>query len=159
MSTVYLRNARVGNEAMLLPWQGGYAFYHANRPGVTGRYFKQDRFSLSDSGNPTHSLMIDGYQAAVDRKETAPPKDNGFYHAVNRYWFDKTKTLLRADLPWWLGHMARKGFYLVSAGQWTRMLACLVGFITARVIVMRTSNPIPQAAVSSQQGSKHASQS
>jgi F1F0 ATPase subunit 2 len=51
------------------------------------------------------------------------------------------------------------GFYLVSAGQWTRMLACLVGFITARVVVMRTSNNIPQAVVSSQQGSKHASQS
>jgi F1F0 ATPase subunit 2 len=27
------------------------------------------------------------------------------------------------------------GFYLVSAGQWQRLLACLVGFITARLVV------------------------
>jgi F1F0 ATPase subunit 2 len=29
------------------------------------------------------------------------------------------------------------GFYLVSDGKWERMLACLVGFVLARFIVMR----------------------
>jgi F1F0 ATPase subunit 2 len=29
------------------------------------------------------------------------------------------------------------GFYWVAGGQWERLLACLVGFILARLIVMR----------------------
>lgn len=35
------------------------------------------------------------------------------------------------------------GFYWVAGGQWERLLACLVGFILARLIVMRLT-PIVQ---------------
>lgn len=31
------------------------------------------------------------------------------------------------------------GFYLVGAGQWTRLVACLVGFVIARAIVVHLS--------------------
>ena len=36
------------------------------------------------------------------------------------------------------------GFYWVAGGQWERLLACLVGFILARLIVMRLT-PTAQA--------------
>ena len=29
------------------------------------------------------------------------------------------------------------GFYFVSGGQWKRLVACLVGFIVARLVVLR----------------------
>jgi F1F0 ATPase subunit 2 len=29
------------------------------------------------------------------------------------------------------------GFYVVGGGQWERLLACLLGFVLARVVVMR----------------------
>ena len=29
-------------EAMLMPWQGGYSFYHANRTGASGRRRRRD---------------------------------------------------------------------------------------------------------------------
>ena len=46
---------------------------------------------------------------------------------------------------WFLGSMvvrsglALAGFYLVSAGQWERLLACLCGFIVARFVITRVT--------------------
>ncbi len=37
--------------------------------------------------------------------------------------------------------VALGGFYLVGGGQWERLLACLVGFVMARLIVMRLTRP------------------
>lgn len=42
---------------------------------------------------------------------------------------------------WFLGSLVLRmviavgGFYLVSGGQWQRLLACLVGFVLARLLV------------------------
>jgi F1F0 ATPase subunit 2 len=44
-------------------------------------------------------------------------------------WFI-TSLLLRTGI-------ALSGFYFVSGGDWKRLLACLLGFITARLIVTR----------------------
>jgi F1F0 ATPase subunit 2 len=44
---------------------------------------------------------------------------------------------------WFLGSLltrmsvALAGFYLMSAGDWERLVTCLLGFITARLAVMR----------------------
>lgn len=37
--------------------------------------------------------------------------------------------------------LALAGFYLVGAGQWERLLACLLGFIAARLIITRLTRP------------------
>jgi len=37
--------------------------------------------------------------------------------------------------------IALAGFYLVSGGQWKRLLACLLGFVIARIIVIRLTGP------------------
>lgn len=36
--------------------------------------------------------------------------------------------------------MVLAGFYFVSGGDWKRLLACLLGFIVARMIVTRLTN-------------------
>jgi len=49
------------------------------------------------------------------------------------------------------------GFYFVSAGQWQPMLVCMVGFITARLIVTRlTRTPIEESSCPKQEAG-HAS--
>jgi F1F0 ATPase subunit 2 len=48
---------------------------------------------------------------------------------------------------WMLGSLLLRmsvtlaGFYLASGGRWGRMLACLAGFIMARLVVMRLCRP------------------
>ena len=37
--------------------------------------------------------------------------------------------------------IALAGFYFVSGGHWERLLACLLGFVSARVIVTRLTGP------------------
>ena len=37
--------------------------------------------------------------------------------------------------------IAMAGFYFVSGGHWERLLACLLGFVTARLIVKRLTRP------------------
>ena len=51
---------------------------------------------------------------------------------------------------WFLGSallrtaFALAGFYFVSSGQWQRLTACLVGFIAARLIVLRLTRHRPE---------------
>jgi F1F0 ATPase subunit 2 len=50
-----------------------------------------------------------------------------------------------SDLPafWFLGSLLLRtgailaGFYLVAQGHWSRLVACLLGFVIARVIVVK----------------------
>jgi F1F0 ATPase subunit 2 len=37
--------------------------------------------------------------------------------------------------------LALAGFYFVSGGEWKKLLACLLGFVIARVIVIRLPGP------------------
>lgn len=49
------------------------------------------------------------------------------------------------------------GFYLVSDGKWERLLACLLGFITARLIVTRLSGSTITGSGCEKQEANHAS--
>jgi F1F0 ATPase subunit 2 len=41
------------------------------------------------------------------------------------------------------------GFYAVSSGNWVRLVACLLGFVVARVIVTQLAGAPPKAAIGS----------
>lgn len=43
------------------------------------------------------------------------------------------------------------GFYAVSDGRWGKLLACLAGFVLARLIVARLTRPAQQAATLGQE--------
>jgi F1F0 ATPase subunit 2 len=59
-------------------------------------------------------------------------------------WFT-VKKLVQSKRPalWFLGSLILRvgitltGFYFIAHGSWQRMLVCLLGFITARFIVIR----------------------
>ena len=51
------------------------------------------------------------------------------------------------------------GFYFVGSGHWQRLLACCLGFVLARFIVLRlTAAPVPNPSISGKEVD-HASQS
>ncbi len=57
-------------------------------------------------------------------------------------WWTVRRGMASAQPALWFGGslllrtgVALGGFYLVGAGQWERLLVCLIGFVAARVIV------------------------
>lgn len=49
------------------------------------------------------------------------------------------------------------GFYLVSDGRWERLVACLVGFVLARMLVVRFTGPPLEAHDGAAKEADHAS--
>jgi F1F0 ATPase subunit 2 len=63
----------------------------------------------------------------------------GMRTASPALWFSVSSLLRNAG--------ASAGFYVVSQGEWRRLLACLVGFFLARTASLRLSRvPVPSAA-------------
>lgn len=108
------RNAMASGEALLLPWQGGFSLYHANRDGATGRYFEQAAAATGDEANPARRLAIDGFLAAVAAGEADPPAEGAFFGTVERHWSAKARAEILGDPARWLRLMAWKGVYLVG---------------------------------------------
>jgi len=48
------------------------------------------------------------------------------------------------------------GFYFVSGGEWKRLVACLVGFIIARVVVTWMTRPSGETSNLASQEARHA---
>lgn len=63
------------------------------------------------------------------------------------WWTVRKGVSSRRPMLWFLGSlvlrtgMALAGFYVVADGRWNRMVACLLGFIAARLIVTQLSGP------------------
>lgn len=39
------------------------------------------------------------------------------------------------------------GFYFVSGGQWERLVACLLGFVVARLVIVQWKRPVSTPSV------------
>jgi len=63
------------------------------------------------------------------------------------WWTVRKGVASKQPSLWFLGSLLLRtgitlaGFYLVSGGQWQRLLACLLGFALARFIVTRLAGP------------------
>ncbi len=59
------------------------------------------------------------------------------------WWTVQKGMVAKQPALWFLGSLILRttivlvGFYLVGGGQWQRLLGCLLGFMLARVIVIR----------------------
>lgn len=70
-------------EFRLLPWQGAYNLWAANKPGANGLYFRQavDVSSRGDISNPTHAESVILYAQAHPDQEAPYSVDD-----MNSYW-------------------------------------------------------------------------
>ena len=63
------------------------------------------------------------------------------------WWTVRKGLMSKKPSLWFFGSLvvrtiiALAGFYFVSGGQWKRLLACLLGFVIARIIVIRLTGP------------------
>ncbi len=76
------------------------------------------------------------------------------------YWTVRLGTKSAHPALWFLSSFLLRttitlsGFYLLTDGQWPKILACLLGFISARIIVIRITRP--SADSTKKQESSHA---
>jgi F1F0 ATPase subunit 2 len=67
-----------------------------------------------------------------------------------------------APALWFFGSLVMRmgialaGFYFVSDGSWQRMVACILGFVVARLVVTWLTRPAGQQQASSGPGGRHA---
>lgn len=63
---------------------------------------------------------------------------------------------------WFLGSMLVRtgivvvGFYVVSGGHWQRLVACLLGFVVARLLVTQLTRSRPETRNSTAKEARHA---
>ena len=61
------------------------------------------------------------------------------------WWTVRQGSVSKRPAIWFLGSLllrtsiAMAGFYLISHGHWENLLVCLLGFVIARLIVMRVT--------------------
>jgi F1F0 ATPase subunit 2 len=68
------------------------------------------------------------------------------------WWTVRLCLSARHPAPWVLGSMLARtamllaGFYYVADGHWQRLLACVLGFVTAKLVVTRLALPPKEAS-------------
>ncbi len=73
------------------------------------------------------------------------------------WWTIRKCVVTEYPARWMLGSAVTRmsitlaGFYFVSAGQFKPLLACLVGFIAARLLVTRLTRPAMRASAKSRE--------
>ena len=101
-----------GGEFRLLPWQGPYNLWAANKPGTNGRYYTQTMLLPAPAGggqeNPARLESIQLYRLATG--DTGPLRIDVF----NRYWQDRLVTETLAHPTAWLRLVWRKAYYLAN---------------------------------------------
>ena len=102
-------NAELAGDFRLLPWQGAYNFWSANRPGAHGRYFEQSISiaSVDDSQNPAR---LESEILYHQRHPRSP--DN--YQAQTAYWQSRALSAIREAPAQWLLLLAHKAFYALN---------------------------------------------
>lgn len=105
-----LVNLRLSGEFRLLPWQGAYNLYAANREGANGKYYTQ-RLAFDDvpAGANTTRMESEIYYRYATKDEAPMTVD-----AMNAFWRKKLVESIAEDPARWLGLMARKSFYVFN---------------------------------------------
>ena len=68
------------------------------------------------------------------------------------WWTVRRGLVSKRPALWFFGSLFARlalvlfGFYVVGAGHWERMLACLLGFLLGRLLVLRLTRPLPPRA-------------
>ncbi|MGB0370660.1 MAG: hypothetical protein ACPGN3_04865 [Opitutales bacterium] len=103
-------NQSISGEFRVLPWQGAYNLYAANKTGANGKYFAQavSFESLPPGVNPTRM------ESEVLYKQTHPDVETLDIASMSSYWRGRLIEDVTGDPLRWLGLMGRKLVYLFN---------------------------------------------
>ncbi|GHC06275.1 hypothetical protein [Cerasicoccus arenae] len=103
-------NKKVSGEFVIMPTQGPFNLWAANKPGAHGKYFAQEIevYQNDEHENPARVESI--YHYRKDRGADASMD----WNELNDYWRQRTREMIIADPVGFLGRLARKGYYLLN---------------------------------------------
>jgi hypothetical protein len=105
-------NYKLSGEVRLLPWQGAYNLYAANRVGANGKYYMQRlSFERVEAGSNTTRMESEWFY----RKEVGEGAPDSVA-AMNAHWRERLFEEISADPVRWLALMGRKLVY--AANNW-----------------------------------------
>jgi len=109
LGSMALWQERAGGVASVMPWQGAYNLWAANRPGANGRFYTQ-HVSLTPEaarGNPARAESVLLYQA----ENNGAPAD---IPTMNAYWRGRFVEEVTGHTARWGSLMARKLYALLN---------------------------------------------
>ncbi|TVP79867.1 MAG: hypothetical protein EA353_05205 [Puniceicoccaceae bacterium] len=103
-------NYKLSGELRLMPWQGAYNLYAANRSGANGKYYTQkvsfERIAAGDNSTRMESEWLYREQAGADAPRSVA--------AMDAHWRAELIQEIRAAPLAWVGLMGRKTLYLFN---------------------------------------------
>lgn len=103
-------NAKRSGEFRILPWQGSYNLYAANRPGANGKYYEQ-QLSFPSVPPGTNTTRM---ESTYLYRQWAGPNAPQTIDAMGDFWRARTQETIAAAPFDWLALMGRKGVYLLN---------------------------------------------
>jgi hypothetical protein len=102
-------NQHLGGEFRVLPWQGAYNLWAANKPGAHGRYYEQSMRTASydESANAARIESERLYRRANPDGPADPA-------SMSRYWRAQLSAHLMSQPLDWVALLARKAWYLLN---------------------------------------------
>jgi hypothetical protein len=105
-----LVNKRLSGEFRIMPWQGAYNLYAANREGANGKFYKQRvAFDAVPAGMNTTRM-----ESEYLYREAVGPDAPMEVDAMGRHWRAQLLASIAEDPGRWLGLMGRKVVYLFN---------------------------------------------
>ena len=103
-------NQSISGEFRVLPWQGAYNLYAANKAGADGRYHVQSVFltEIEPHENPTR---LESELLFAQQTDRDPPFS---VDEMNSHWRQETVRSVSEDVPGWLALNFRKAYYLLN---------------------------------------------
>ncbi len=130
-----LLNLKLGGEFRMMPWQGAYNLYAANRENANGKFYQQRvAFDAVPEGMNTTRMESEYlYNQAMDGA------GDRSVSAMNAYWKERLFEEVAADPLRWIGLMGRKVFYVFN--DWEQYNNLTYAFHNERFLPLRW-NPL-----------------
>jgi hypothetical protein len=103
-------NRAISGQFRILPWQGAYNLYAANREGANGRYYMQ-RVAFNEVRAGANTTRMESeilYRQALGVDASLE------VDAMNQYWRAQLFESIRSDPARWIGLMTRKLVYVFN---------------------------------------------
>lgn len=103
-------NLKLSGEFRLLPWQGAYNLYAANREGANGKYYTQ-RLAFDEVLAGANTTRMESEFLYRQATGADAPITIG---AMNTYWREELVKSIADDPLRWLGLVVKKSFYVFN---------------------------------------------
>jgi len=103
-------NKKLSGDFVIMPTQGPFNLWAANKPGAHGKYYVQ-QIEVHQQGEHRNPARL---EARYHFEQEFGEDVEGDWHNVNHYWRQRTVGMIAEDPLGLVGRLARKGYYLLN---------------------------------------------